>query len=421
MAACRRARGGGRCGSAAAAVVPTAGSVVPGPGCRRAGAGVGAVRRRRAAVAGGRGRVAGRRSGRRRALAPGPASARGSVTVEPPSWSVAPARLAGATGVGRGGGHRRSAHGLGRLGLGRPAPSVAAWRASAAVGLRLGRDGLRRRAAAATATCAWLRRHRVPARTCFTSTAPAVTITAAASPAAAFEASGATPAETAPLAVIPPAAAASAARPPRRRAAGGALRRRAAAPPPAPALAPRRPSFATHELLDEDERADRVDRGQRPVGLAQLAAEGAAAVAGACRWRRSGAEVRARPSATCAELEPDLVAGEQARLGGLGQRHARAHEERLHARHRGVHRLGDLVVRERVDLAQEQRGALRLRQLAARRRRSGGTPRACAPCPRCWRRRRARRCPSSPGRRAAGGAGGSGSGCARSGRATGAR
>ena len=63
------------------------------------------------------------------------------------------------------------------------------------------------------------------------------------------------------------------------------------------------------------------------------------------------------------ELEPDLVAGEQARLGGLGERHTRADEERLHARDRRVHRLGDLVVRERIDLAQEQRGALSLREL----------------------------------------------------------
>ncbi len=64
-----------------------------------------------------------------------------------------------------------------------------------------------------------------------------------------------------------------------------------------------------------------------------------------------------------AELQPDLVAGEQARLGGLRERHAGAHEKRLHARDRRVHRLGDLVVGECVDLAQEQCGALRLGQL----------------------------------------------------------
>ena len=64
-----------------------------------------------------------------------------------------------------------------------------------------------------------------------------------------------------------------------------------------------------------------------------------------------------------AELEANLVAGEQPRLGGLRERHASAHEKRLHARDGRVHRLGDLVVGEGVDLAQQQRGALRLGQL----------------------------------------------------------
>jgi hypothetical protein len=67
------------------------------------------------------------------------------------------------------------------------------------------------------------------------------------------------------------------------------------------------------------------------------------------RWRRPGAL--------------DLVAGQQARLGRLGQRYTRAHEQRLHAGHRGVHGLGDLVVGKGVDLAQQQCGALGLRQL----------------------------------------------------------
>jgi hypothetical protein len=63
-----------------------------------------------------------------------------------------------------------------------------------------------------------------------------------------------------------------------------------------------------------------------------------------------------------AELLAHLVAVEGARLGGLGERHARAHEQRLHRRHGGLHRLGDLLVAERVDLAQQQSGALRLRE-----------------------------------------------------------
>ena len=80
--------------------------------------------------------------------------------------------------------------------------------------------------------------------TCFTSTAPAVTITAAAMPAAAFVASVDTPADTAPPAVIPPAAVT----------ATPAMPVLAAPPPvaaraPAPAApAPPMPAFASQPL-----------------------------------------------------------------------------------------------------------------------------------------------------------------------------
>ena len=70
-----------------------------------------------------------------------------------------------------------------------------------------------------------------------------------------------------------------------------------------------------------------------------------------------------RPSATSRELDPHLLAGQQARLGGLGERDPRAHEQRLDARHGRLHRLGDLLVGERVHLAQHERGPLRLGQL----------------------------------------------------------
>ena len=60
------------------------------------------------------------------------------------------------------------------------------------------------------------------------------------------------------------------------------------------------------------------------------------------------------------ELEPDLAAGELARLRRLGERHPRADEQRLDRRDRRVHRNGDLLVGERVHLAQKQRGALGL-------------------------------------------------------------
>ncbi len=172
------------------------------------------------------------------------------------------------------------------------------------------------------------------------------------------------PAENAPPAVMPPAV-----MPPAAAAVAPATPAPAAAPPvvlaaaPAPALGARaEPELGDPELLEQQDRADRVDRGERLVGLAQLDLEGAAAVAGlevATQRRR-----RARdPLGHLPELEPHLAAGEQARLGCLGQSHARAHEQRLDARHRRLHRLGDLVVRERVDLAQQQGGALRLGQL----------------------------------------------------------
>jgi len=69
------------------------------------------------------------------------------------------------------------------------------------------------------------------------------------------------------------------------------------------------------------------------------------------------------PLGRLAQLDPDLLAREQPRLGSLGQRHPRAHEQRLHARDRRVHRLGDLVIRESVDLAQQQRRALGFRKI----------------------------------------------------------
>ena len=81
------------------------------------------------------------------------------------------------------------------------------------------------------------------------------------------------------------------------------------------------------------------------------------------RWRRTGRGRAGDALGDGAELHADLVAGQQARLGGLGQRDPRAHEQRLHRRDGGLHRLGDLLVGQRVDLAQQQRRALRLGQV----------------------------------------------------------
>ena len=115
------------------------------------------------------------------------------------------------------------------------------------------------------------------------------------------------------------------------------------------------------ELLEHDQRADREDRGERLVGLAQVRLEGGAAVAAAHVAARRRAQA---PQALgdLAELLAHLLAVKGARLGGLGERDTRAHEQRLHRRDGGLHRLGDLVVAERVDLAQQQRRALRLGQ-----------------------------------------------------------
>ena len=129
-----------------------------------------------------------------------------------------------------------------------------------------------------------------------------------------------------------------------------------------PAARGARAELRQEELLQDDQRADRVDGGEGAVRPAQLRAEQAAALAvlqvAAHRSGRPG-----KALGHLAELEPDLLAGEEPRLGRLGERYARAHEKRLDARHGGVHRLGDLVVGERVDLAQQQRGPLRLGQV----------------------------------------------------------
>ena len=198
--------------------------------------------------------------------------------------------------------------------------------------------------------------------TCLTSTAPAVTIAAAARPAAAFVASALAPACSARAAGGPGGRAAAA---PRRR-----------VPPPAAAVVPR---WASSVFLSSS---------SGPTGKT---AASALLFARSClrkvvqrshvrRWRRTGAVVRAQALGDLAELVAHLVAGQQARLGRLGERDAGAHEQRLHRRDRRLHRLGDLLVGERVDLAQQQRGALRLGQVLHVGDRAAGTPRACGPC-----------------------------------------
>ena len=97
------------------------------------------------------------------------------------------------------------------------------------------------------------------------------------------------------------------------------------------------------------------------VVLLELLLEAAAAVAVAQMASRGRADLD-QPLGGLAQLQTDLAAAELARLGRLGKRDAGAHEQRLHRRHRRLHRVRDLLVGERVDLAQQQGGALRLGQ-----------------------------------------------------------
>jgi hypothetical protein len=141
---------------------------------------------------------------------------------------------------------------------------------------------------------------------------------------------------------------------------GGAARRRPGGR--AAARARGRAEVRQHELLEDEQRADREDGGKRPVGLLELLAERRAAIALA----NVAAHGRGRALEALghlAELLPNFGTRELARFRGLGQRDARAHEQRLDARDGRLHRLRDLLVRERVDLTQEQRRPLRLRQL----------------------------------------------------------
>ena len=114
------------------------------------------------------------------------------------------------------------------------------------------------------------------------------------------------------------------------------------------------------ELAQQHEPADREDRGERLARLVELALEGRAALARAevPADQRSGPALQALGD--LGELDPHLLAGEQPRLGGLGQRYPRAHEQRLDARHGRLHRLGDLLVGQRVHLAQDERRPLGL-------------------------------------------------------------
>ena len=129
--------------------------------------------------------------------------------------------------------------------------------------------------------------------------------------------------------------------------------------PPADAV---EPSLANSSFLSDEQRGDGQDERERVVVALELLLEEGAALAAADVTAGGGAEL-AEALGGGAELEADVVAAEVARLGGLGERDAGAHEQRLDGGDGGLHGVCDLVVGERVDLAQQQRGALGLGQL----------------------------------------------------------
>ena len=114
--------------------------------------------------------------------------------------------------------------------------------------------------------------------------------------------------------------------------------------------------------MDQHERADGEERREGTIVVLELLLEEAAAFAAAHVTPGRGAQL-GQALGRFTQLEADVLTAHLARLGGLGQRDARPHEQRLHRGHRGLHRVGDLLIGERVDLAQQQSGALRLGQL----------------------------------------------------------
>ena len=70
------------------------------------------------------------------------------------------------------------------------------------------------------------------------------------------------------------------------------------------------------------------------------------------------------PLGRLGQAHVNLVAGKRACSSSLGQADPGSHQQRLHARDGGVHRGGDLLVGQRVDLTHQQRAALCLGQLA---------------------------------------------------------
>ena len=168
--------------------------------------------------------------------------------------------------------------------------------------------------------------------------------------------------------IVPPAAPPAASAPPKvaldppAAAAAPPAEPAVVAPPAAPPPAAPPPSFTPNRLFTQPQQAERRQPGDRLRARTELAPVAAAgrAIANVSAGR---AGCLGKPLGCLGELEPHLVASEQARLARLGERHPPAHQQRLHGGQRRAHRLGDLRVGEVVDLAQDHRGPLRLRKL----------------------------------------------------------
>ena len=132
---------------------------------------------------------------------------------------------------------------------------------------------------------------------------------------------------------------------------------------PAAAAAEDAAELGEQGALDDEQRAGREDRGERLGVGAKLRAELVAGIA--------GLDVSAsRPGdlgdalGRLGELEPNLVAGQLARLTRLGQGDAGPDEQGFDAGDGRIHRLGDLLVAHRVDFAEQQGRTLGLGKVA---------------------------------------------------------
>lgn len=120
--------------------------------------------------------------------------------------------------------------------------------------------------------------------------------------------------------------------------------------------------LAREQFLEDQDRPNWHQGGERCVVALQLLAESPAAFAGAHMTPRGRTHLQ-QPLGRFSKLLAHLLAGELPGLRGLSQRDPRSDQQRLDRGDGGLHRLRDLVVGERVYLSQQQRRALGLWKL----------------------------------------------------------